>query len=63
MDVKLIRDLLIPGKMLCTFLATRLAECYMVYANIEKLVSACIATELVHTANLCHDDVIDNGLI
>ena len=49
--------------MLRTCLSARLAECDMVYANIEKLVSACFATELVHTASLCHDDVIDNGLI
>ncbi len=54
---------LMPGKMLRTRLAAQLAACDAMHSNIDTLVSACIATELVHTASLCHDDVIDNGVI
>jgi octaprenyl-diphosphate synthase len=56
------KSLLFPSKMLRTKMAARLlmnrsgldaeiVECY------------CAATELIHTASLCHDDVIDSSLI
>lgn len=55
---------LMPGKMLRTRLAAQLAASdTTVFSNIETLVSICVATELVHTASLCHDDVIDNSVI
>ncbi len=49
---------LLPGKMLRTRLAGRLAA-----EAPNALAAACAATELVHTASLCHDDVIDNAVI
>jgi heptaprenyl diphosphate synthase len=49
---------LLPGKMLRTRLAGRVAG-----EASEALAAACAATELVHTASLCHDDVIDNAII
>ena len=52
---------IIPGKMLRTRLAGRLAACDLSSPNLEVMVYACAATELVHTASLFHDDVIDNG--
>ena len=54
---------LMPGKMLRTQLASQLIAYDTEPSKIETLVHACAATELVHTASLCHDDVIDNGLI
>ncbi len=51
------------GKMLRTRLATKLAECDITPVSLDTLAHACAATELVHTASLCHDDVIDNGLL
>ncbi len=51
------------GKMLRTRLASKLAECDTAQVNFDTLANACAATELVHTASLCHDDVIDNGTI
>lgn len=56
-------DMLLPGKMLRTSFASRLLECDGLSSELEHVASACAATELVHTASLCHDDVIDNGLI
>ena len=56
-------DTLLPGRMLRTAFASRLLECGGLTVETERLASACAATELVHTASLCHDDVIDNGLI
>lgn len=50
---------LLPGKMLRTRLAGRVAGS----ATLDALATACAATELVHTASLCHDDVIDNAVI
>ena len=51
------------GKMLRTHLASKLAGCDTAQVNFDTLVNACAATELVHTASLCHDDVIDNGMM
>ena len=51
------------GKMLRTRLASKLAGCDAVRINFDTLASACAATELVHTASLCHDDVIDNAMM
>jgi heptaprenyl diphosphate synthase len=54
--------LLQPGKMLRTHLAGRLvAEGAPVPP--PSAVACAAAVELVHTASLCHDDVIDGGLI
>ncbi len=51
---------LFSGKMLRTRLAGRLAAAE---ARIELsvMVDLCAATELLHVASLCHDDVIDNA--
>ncbi|MFC1691900.1 polyprenyl synthetase family protein [Candidatus Latescibacterota bacterium] len=57
------RESLMPGKMLRTRLADRLASYDKISVNSETLVRACAAVELVHTASLLHDDVIDNGQI
>ena len=54
---------LVSGKMLRTRLAARLAAYDTTFSNSETLVKACAAVELVHTASLLHDDVIDNGQI
>ena len=54
---------LVSGKMLRTRLAGRLFEQGPTTVRPETLVRVCAATELIHTASLCHDDVIDNGLI
>lgn len=53
------QDQLLPGKMLRTRLAARVAD----GSPPAALVPGCAATELVHTASLCHDDVIDNAFI
>jgi len=54
---------LMPGKMLRSSLAGRLVEggCFSVDRGV--LVSLCAATEIVHTASLLHDDVVDNALV
>jgi octaprenyl-diphosphate synthase len=54
---------LMPGKMLRTRLAGRLSSCGSPPLTASALESICAATELVHTASLCHDDVIDGGLV
>jgi len=51
---------LIAGKMLRTSLASRLPGAW---PPDQRRVQLCAAIELVHTASLCHDDVIDNGLL
>lgn len=56
-------DLLRPGKMLRTRLAGRLVESGGCASSPEAVVDACAATELVHTASLCHDDVVDCAVI
>ncbi len=58
-DVKV----MMPGKMLRTRLAGRLCTCDCSSVDRTSLQSVCAATELVHTASLCHDDVVDNSLI
>jgi geranylgeranyl pyrophosphate synthase len=52
----------LPGKMLRTRLAQRLANSCGC-ADEQRLLHACAATEMVHTASLCHDDVIDKGRV
>lgn len=52
---------LLPGKMLRTRLAGRFAERRVAQVSRKALVSICAATELAHTASLCHDDVIDDS--
>lgn len=62
----LLRELppsLLPGKMLRTRLAARLA-----FSNSSRrlpagLRDACVATEILHTASLCHDDIIDGAAV
>ena len=54
---------LMPGKMLRTRLASRLAAQGLPDLGPSALARVCAATELVHTASLCHDDVVDNTLI
>lgn len=58
---------LVAGKMLRTRLAHRLwagaGAGGVVRPAPEALERACAALELVHTASLCHDDVIDNARV
>jgi len=54
---------LLPGKMLRTRLVGRLVTFTNPEVSEETLRHACAATEMVHTASLCHDDVIDHGAI
>lgn len=56
-------DMLTAGKMLRTRAAARVACCGASPASVPTVERACAAVELVHTASLCHDDVIDNALI
>ncbi len=51
------------GKMLRTRFAARLARSSRPGPNRAALEGACAATELIHAASLCHDDLIDGGLI
>jgi geranylgeranyl pyrophosphate synthase len=52
-----------PGKMLRTRLASRLSGPRQEQVSWSVLVRACAATELTHTASLCHDDLIDNAVL
>ncbi len=52
-----------PGKMLRTRLAGRLYDGGWSTVDCRSLQAVCAVTELVHTASLCHDDVVDNALV
>ncbi len=57
---------LLSGKMLRTRLAARLAPALpgrFLSGWWAALARACAATELIHAASLCHDDLIDAGLV
>ena len=56
-------QLLLPGKMLRTQLVARLVEAGASRIDLSVAARLCAATELAHTASLCHDDVIDGGLL
>lgn len=58
-----IEQMLSSGKMLRTRLAGRFIEAGSASTDVPGLFSACTATELLHVASLCHDDVIDNARI
>lgn len=53
---------MLSGKMLRSRLGARLFA-NGAPVNESTLQAVCVATELVHTASLCHDDVVDNSLI
>ena len=50
-----------PGKMMRTRLAERLASVAGPELDEDLFCAVCAATEMVHTASLFHDDVIDNA--
>ncbi|MBT3380240.1 MAG: hypothetical protein HN742_00825 [Lentisphaerae bacterium] len=52
---------IMPGKMLRTRLAARMHEHLPSQVSVAELVHVCAATEMIHTASLCHDDVIDEA--
>lgn len=52
---------MLTGKMLRTRLASRLAENRQMPADRAVLVRLAAAAEMIHTASLCHDDVIDDA--
>ena len=54
---------LMPGKMLRTKLAARLVSNDNLPVDPRTLERACAAIEMVHTASLCHDDVVDNSMV
>ncbi|MFO7958243.1 MAG: polyprenyl synthetase family protein [Candidatus Brocadiia bacterium] len=56
-------EALAPGKMLRTRLAARLVSSGASPAVREKGKLVCAATEIAHTATLCHDDIIDNAFL
>lgn len=56
-------EALAPGKMLRTRLAARLVNSGATPAVREKAKLVCAATEIAHTATLCHDDIIDNAFL
>jgi geranylgeranyl diphosphate synthase type I len=49
--------------MLRTRWAARLAESGGLQISPGTIAAACAATEMAHTASLCHDDVIDGGFL
>jgi len=51
------------GKMLRTRFASQLLAANSGTVNQSTVELACAAIEITHTASLCHDDVVDNGLI
>ncbi len=53
----------VSGKMLRARLAGRLYTGGWSPVDHNTLKAACAATELVHAASLCHDDVVDNSLV
>lgn len=55
--------LLMPGKMLRTRMAARLHAALPGLVPDTTLMQACTAVEMVHTASLCHDDVIDGAVM
>ncbi len=57
--------LLVPGKMLRSHLTARLIAGSSGSSSVDyaALQAVCAATELIHTASICHDDVVDNSLI
>ncbi len=57
-----VTDQLLPGKMLRTRLGARLASAFP-SVDPSAVRRGCAAVEMVHTASLCHDDVIDNALM
>ncbi len=52
-----------PGKMLRTRLAVRVACALDATSDDLALVHSCAATEMAHTASLCHDDLIDGAIM
>lgn len=54
-------EVLLPGKMLRTHLVQHLLG--QMPGDMDTLCRGCAAVEIVHTASLCHDDVIDGGLL
>jgi len=54
---------LMTGKMLRTHFAGWLALGGGWRADEDVLIDVCAATEMVHTATLCHDDVVDGALV
>jgi geranylgeranyl pyrophosphate synthase len=54
---------LLPGKMLRTHLADCLLRFSTAAVDPRWITQGCAATEMIHTASLCHDDVIDGGAI
>ncbi len=54
---------LLPGKLLRSRFAARVAAAGVAAVDRAELAAACVAVELAHTASLCHDDVIDNAFV
>lgn len=51
------------GKMLRSTLVQRLSEFDLPGFDPKVAQAACAATEIVHTASLCHDDIIDQAML
>jgi len=60
LDKKIKTDEFMPGKMLRSRFAGKMAGQSNLLSS-EGFCDACAAIELVHTASLCHDDVIDRA--